>query len=169
MIDADKISHEILDENAGEIVEIFGDGFVNSGVVNRKKLGELVFSDKSALERLERLLHPKIKAQIYEKAEILERKNTPYFVDIPLFFEKNNYEFTRVLLIYAPREILLKRVVARDNLDKNAVNSRLDAQMDIEKKRILASDIIDNSGDLKSLNEQISRFIDSLKEKYAHI
>lgn len=90
-------------------------------------------------------------------------------MDIPLFFEKNNYEFSQVLLIYAPESALLSRAAARDKCDESHVKSRLLAQMDIEKKRELADFIIDNSGDLSSLNAQISSFLANLKDKNARL
>ena len=62
IIDADEISHQILDTLTDEISKIFGNEFIKDGKVDRKKLGDLVFNDKSKLKTLESLLHPKIRA-----------------------------------------------------------------------------------------------------------
>lgn len=166
-IDADKISHEILDKNADIISSKFGNSFVNNGVVDRKKLGRLVFNDKKKLEELENNLHPKIREEIYKQAKKLEITDLPYFVDIPLFFEKKGYEFNNVCLVYAPKDLLIKRVLERDGLSKEEVLKRLEYQEDIEIKKANATYVIDNSKDLKQLNLEVENFLICLKEKYA--
>ena len=120
IIDADKISHDVLDRCAAQVAEIFGAQYVvqkdvqaenldshaefkSSGnekiltdscaSVDRKKLGELVFKNPAELAKLEALLHPKITAEILSQAQALEAKGKLYFVDIPLFFEGKRYEF----------------------------------------------------------------------------
>lgn len=165
IIDADEISHQILDTLTDKISKIFGNEFIKDGKVDRKKLGNLVFNDKSKLKVLESLLHPKIKNEILEKAEILEKEKKLYFVDIPLYFESKNYfEFDKVLLIYAPKNMTLKRLMKRNSLTENEALVRINSQMQIEKKRDLANFIIDNSSNLDILNSQIDEFLKTLKE-----
>lgn len=165
IIDADEISHQILDTLTDEISKIFGNEFIKDGKIDRKKLGNLVFNDKSKLKVLESLLHPKIKNKILEKAEILEKEKKLYFVDIPLYFESKNYfEFDKVLLIYAPKNIVLKRLMKRNSLTENEALVRINSQIQIEKKRNLANFIIDNSSNLDNLNSQIDEFLKTLKE-----
>ncbi|WP_033917061.1 dephospho-CoA kinase [Campylobacter sputorum] len=166
VIDADEISHNILDELASQIAQIFGKEFVDGKKVNRKKLGEYVFKDKFELTRLENLLHPKIKERIYKLADELEKTNFPYFVDIPLFYEKKNYDFNKVVVVYTPKQTVLKRLIKRDKIDEKNALQRLNLQIDIEEKRKTADFVIDNSGDLKHLNAQIEKFISNLKEIY---
>ncbi|ASM36036.1 MAG: dephospho-CoA kinase [Campylobacter sputorum] len=167
VIDADEISHNVLDELANEIAQIFGKEFVDSKKVNRKKLGEYVFKDKFELTKLENLLHPKIKERIYKLADELEKTNFPYFVDIPLFYEKKNYDFNKVVVVYTPKQTVLKRLTKRDKIDEKTALQRLNLQIDIEEKRKMADFVIDNSGDLKHLNAQIEKFISNLKEIYS--
>lgn len=166
VIDADEISHGMLDLYSKEISQIFGDEFVKDGKVERKKLGAHVFSDKSELIKLENLLHPKIKEKIYSLADELEKTKVPYFIDIPLFYEKKNYDFSKVLIVYTPKDILLKRLIKRDNLDEISAIKRLALQIDIEQKKKMADFIIDNSGDLKYLNKEIENFLAKLKQIY---
>ncbi|ASM34368.1 dephospho-CoA kinase [Campylobacter sputorum subsp. bubulus] len=167
VIDADEISHNVLDELANEIAQIFGKEFVDSKKVNRKKLGEYVFKDKFELTKLENLLHPKIKERIYKLADELEKTNFPYFVDIPLFYEKKNYDFNKVVVVYTPKQTVLKRLTKRDKIDEKTALQRLNLQIDIEEKRKMADFVIDNSGDLKHLNAQIEKFISNLKKIYS--
>ena len=193
IIDADKISHCVLDRCATQVAEIFGakyvaqkdvqaatlnpqaefnasgDQEISSALcisVDRKKLGELVFKNPTELAKLEALLHPKIKAEILSQARALEAKGRLYFVDIPLFFEGKRYEFLdKAAVVYAPKNTLILRVMKRNGLDHAAAKHRVELQMDIEQKRAMADFVIDNSGDLFALKAAVERFLKELKDK----
>lgn len=193
IIDADKISHCVLDRCAAQVAEIFGAQYVvqkdaqaenlgshaefnansseeilsaSRASVDRKKLGELVFKDPAELAKLEALLHPKITAEILSQAQALEAKGRFYFVDIPLFFEGKRYEFfDKVAVVYAPKDTLIARVMKRNGLDHAAAKHRVELQMDIEQKRAMADFVIDNSGDLAALKAAVERFLKELKDK----
>ena len=193
IIDADKISHCVLDRCAAQVAEIFGAQYVvqkdaqaanlnphaefsvSSGEeissapcvsVDRKKLGELVFKNPAELAKLEALLHPKITAEILSQAQALEAKRKLYFVDIPLFFEGKRYEFLdKVVVVYAPKDTLIARVMKRNGLDHAAAKHRVELQMDIEQKRAMADFVIDNSGDFAALKVAVERFLKELKDK----
>ena len=193
IIDADKISHCVLDRCAAQVAEIFGTQYVvQKGVkaknlgshakfdasgdeenltnscafVDRKKLGELVFKSLAELAKLEALLHPKITAEILSQAQALEAKGRLYFVDIPLFFEGKRYEFfDKVAVVYAPKDTLISRVMKRNGLDHAAAKHRVELQTDIEQKRVMADFVIDNSGDLAALKAAVERFLKELKDK----
>ena len=193
IIDADKISHDVLDRCAAQIAEIFGAQYVvqkdaqaknlsshvefddsrdeenltdSCAFVDRKKLGELVFKDPAELAKLEALLHPKITAEILSQAQTLEAKGRLYFVDIPLFFEGKRYEFfDKVAVVYAPKDTLISRVMKRNELDHAAAKHRVELQTDIEQKRAMADFVIDNGGDLAALKAAVERFLKELKDK----
>lgn len=168
IIDADEIAHRVLDESIDEIKGEFGSEFIKDNKVDRKSLGSLVFSDSKAKKKLENILHPLIKEQIFAEASKLESSNYPYFIDLPLYFEKSPVydEFQSVCVVYAPEQICLKRIIERNNLDFNEARLRLESQISIEKKREIATYIIDNSSDLKHLNLEVNSFITTLKAKY---
>ena len=85
-------------------------------------------------------------------------------MDLPLFFEKQNYdEFDKVLVIYAPKDIQIKRVTKRDKVDEKGAKSILNNQMDIEEKKLKADYVIDNSKDLKNLQKEIEKFLANIK------
>ncbi len=168
IIDADEIAHRALDESIDEIKSEFGSEFIKDNKVDRKSLGSLIFSDSKAKKKLENILHPLIKEQIFAEASRLESSNYPYFIDLPLYFEKSPVydEFQSVCVVYAPEQICLKRIIERNNLDFNEARLRLESQISIEKKREIATYIIDNSSDLKHLNLEVNSFITTLKAKY---
>lgn len=190
IIDADKISHCVLDRCAAQVSEIFGaqyvvqkdaqaenlDSHAEFGVssgegissstcasVDRKKLGELVFKNPAELAKLEALLHPKITAEILSQAQALEAKGKLYFVDIPLFFEGKRYEFfDKVAVVYAPKDTLIERVMKRNGLSYDAAKHRVELQTDIEQKRAMADFVIDNSGDLQNLRDETGSFLEKI-------
>jgi dephospho-CoA kinase len=156
IIDADKISKEVFEEKKEIIKKLFG-------TTNRKEIRKIVFNDKEKLKQLEEIILPEVKKRVFELAKKYEKDNVPYFVDLPLYFEKQNYkEFNKVLVVYAPKEVQIKRVMQRDNASKEEVEAILKNQMDIEEKKNLATFIVDNSKDLKHLQKEIEDFIKKL-------
>ena len=162
VIDADLIAHEQLEICKREIVEVFGEQILDeTGKIDRKKLGAIVFREPKKLKNLEQILHPKIKAEILSKALQLERLGQVYFVDIPLFFEKKERyaEFKNVAVIYAPKELLLSRLMSRNGLNLEEAKARVELQMDIEQKKKMAKFVIDNSNDRENLQLELEKFL----------
>ena len=162
VIDADLIAHEQLEICKCEIIEAFGEQILDeTGKIERKKLGAIVFNEPKKLKNLEQILHPKIKAEILSNALQLERLGQVYFVDIPLFFEKKQRyaEFKNVAVIYAPKELLLSRLMSRNALSLEDAKARVELQMDIEQKKKMAKFVIDNSSDSENLNLELEKFL----------
>jgi dephospho-CoA kinase len=154
IIDADKIAHQVLDAEAQKIKELFGAEFILNEKVNRKRLGELIFSDKGAKKRLEELLHPLIFKEIERQSIALDQKKKTYLVDIPLYFENERYKMIETtIVVYVPRALQLKRLMARDKCDESTALKRIESQLDIEEKKQQATYLIDNQGDLKALQQ----------------
>ena len=162
VIDADLIAHEQLEICKREIVEVFGEQILDEArKIDRKKLGAIVFNEPKKLKNLEQILHPKIKTEIFFKASQLESLGQVYFVDIPLFFEKKKRydEFKNVAVIYAPKELLLSRLMNRNGLSLNEAKARVELQMDIEQKKKMAKFVIDNSNDRENLKLELEKFL----------
>ena len=158
-IDADKIAHKLLDENSHKIATMFGEQYVENGKVLRKELGKIIFSNEENKLKLEGLLHPLIKEEIIKESKVFEEQNKPYFVDIPLFFEKMHYPIPKSLVIYTPKDLQIDRLMKRDKIDEAEARLKISNQMDIEEKRKLADMVIDNSKDLKHLQNEVERII----------
>ncbi len=158
-IDADKIAHKLLDENSSKISSMFGEQYVENGKVSRKELGKIIFSNEENKLKLEALLHPLIKEEIIKESKIFEEQNKPYFVDIPLFFEKMHYPIPKSLVIYTPKDLQIERLMKRDNISEDEAKLKISNQMDIEEKRKLADMVIDNSQNLKHLQNEVERII----------
>ncbi|MFT2650189.1 dephospho-CoA kinase [Helicobacter pylori] len=165
ILDADKIAHQLLQERRFEIAQHFGSDILEKDILNRKKLGVIVFQNTNELKWLEDFLHPLIRECMLQKAYELEKNHQAYFLDIPLFFEvggKKCYPVSKVVLIYAPRVLQIERLLERDKLKEAEILQRLACQIDIEQKRAMSDCIIDNSSSLKDLNKQVERFLKTL-------
>jgi dephospho-CoA kinase len=153
IISADEVSHKLLKKYSKEIETIFGTS-------DRKELGKIVFNNKTKRKTLENFLHPKIKDYIMQESNKLEKYNVAYFLDIPLFFETNNYpEFDKVVVVYTPQKTQIERLSNRNSISTNEAIKLINLQIDIEDKKSKATYVIDNSQDLKHLQKEVEKFI----------
>jgi dephospho-CoA kinase len=166
VIDADAIAHRLLDESSAWVAETFGGQFVQNGKVVRSELGKVVFSDAEAKAKLEAYLHHKIRQAIEEESECQDRLGFPYLIDIPLYFETQAYPIKDAVVVYTPRDIQLQRFMKRNGFGEEEALRRIASQMDIDEKKKRATWVIDNSGDLKHLQQECEAFVDTIKAKY---
>ena len=166
VIDADTISHEILDASYTWVEDNFGKEFVNNKKVNRAKLGSIVFSDEDAKKKLEEFLHPKIRVEIEKRSIKQDSFEFPYLIDIPLFFENNSYEIKDSVVVYTPSDVQLERFIKRNGYSKEESLNRINTQMPIDEKKSRATWVIDNSKNLKHLQQEVEDFVEKIKEKY---
>ncbi len=166
VIDADTIAHQLLAEHREWVAETFGDVYVSKRGVDRHALGKVIFSDSEKKETLEQFLHPKIRTEIEKRSEEQDRFRFPYLIDIPLFFEKKGYDIKESVVVYAPKEIQLERFMKRNGFSKEESLKRMASQMDIDAKRALATYVIDNSSNLKHLQQECEAFVAMIQEKY---
>ena len=166
VIDADAAAHELLDENSAWVTEHFGSQYVSDGKVDRAALGKLIFADADAKASLESFLHPKIREAIEAASEKQDGFKFPYLIDIPLFFETGSYDIEDSVVVYTPKIIQLERFMKRNGFSEEESLRRIGSQMDIEEKKSRATWVIDNSGNLKHLQQECEKFVDMIKEKY---
>ncbi|MDY5951613.1 MAG: dephospho-CoA kinase [Helicobacter sp.] len=136
-------------------------------IISREKLGNIVFNNAEKKAKLESILHPLIHQLIMQECEILEAKKSPYFIDIPLYFE-SKYEYKKrfVICVYATRDMQIQRIQARNNLSLEDAIKRVDSQIDIEIKRSKSDFVIENTSDLKTLQKNIESFLQTFLSQY---
>lgn len=160
VIDADLIAREVVDLGPvkEKIKEAFGDDIYKDDELDRKALGEIVFRDKEKRQVLNEIEHPEIYRIILEK---IKNSKGRVFVDIPLLFEsqhlneKYGLDFDEVWLVYVNRETQVKRLIKRDRISKGYAREKINSQMSVEDKKIMADIIIDNSGSLEETFKQV--------------
>ncbi len=175
LIDSDRIVHELQAPGAelvGQIAESFGARFVDAaGNLDRMALGDLVFRDPEARQRLNRLVHPKVGAEIVRQVAAARERGDPLVVvDIPLLFENINARrgassglaFHATVLVWADEEAQIARQIERDGCDRAEALRRIRAQMDLTEKRELADFVVDNSGDLEKTRAQVRELYEKL-------
>ncbi len=166
VIDADTISHEILDASLPWVQETFGDRYINGSKVDRAQLGSLIFSDEKSKVILEEYLHPKIRQEIEKRSIKQDGFKFPYLIDIPLFFENGAYNIKESVVVYTPKEIQLDRFMKRNGYSKEESLKRIATQMPIDEKKAKATWVIDNSKNLKHLQQEVEEFVEKIKIKY---
>jgi dephospho-CoA kinase len=165
LIDADRIAREMVMVGSPALQKIAGrfgrDLLLADGSLDRKKLGNIVFNDEKARKDLEDILHPPIRQSMKERMMEAERLQPDKLVvvDVPLMYESGlQLMFEQVMVVYAPREMQLTRLMHRDQLTKEEAEQRLLAQMPIEEKRKLADIVIHNDSQLEMTERQIDEF-----------
>ena len=153
---ADDVGKELLKSELKEVVsKRFGKKIYSSeGELNRRKLAEIVFNDPTALKDLNAIVHPAV-AAAFNTFKSKNQKAPWVIKEAAILFETGGDQFCDfVILVTAPKELRLKRVVKRDGLKSEAVQFRMKNQWDDEKKRSKADFIIEN----ESLKEAYQQF-----------
>jgi dephospho-CoA kinase len=169
VIDLDKISKKITETNHQAIEEIksaFGNVFDKDNQLDRKKLRELVFSDKNQKLNLEKILHPKILEEVKKKLNTFSNEHY-VVIDIPLLFETNQYTslISRSLVIDCKVNDQIERVKKRDSISSSMIQSIIDQQIDRMSRIKKGDDVILNDGSIEKLAESIK----VLHKKYINL
>jgi dephospho-CoA kinase len=130
--------------------------------MDRKRMRELVFADTQKKHRLEALLHPMIRA---ESERRIAAAPGPYVVHVvPLLVESPGYRerYRRVLVVDCPETLQVARVRQRSGLAEEEIRRIIASQIQRESRLTAADDVIDNSGSIAALQQQVLR----LHEKY---
>jgi dephospho-CoA kinase len=167
VLDADAIARQVSrDSGTLEAVKLeFGPEYVLERDLNRPKVAALVFNNPEARARLNAIIHPRVRAEMTRLQSNLELEGAKLVVqDIPLLFE-NGYEkiFDATFLVDAPLEDRVARVQARDGLTREAILARDDAQMPAHEKRLKATYILENDGDLAHLERQLVAVLEQVR------
>jgi dephospho-CoA kinase len=140
---ADDEAKKLMDlpEIIHEIIEAFGNEINDNGVLNREKLAKLVFNDPEKLQKLNSIVHPKVKKHFDTWVE--NHKSHPLVVkEAAILFESGAYKgCDAIITVTAPVEIRLQRVVERDKSDKQSVLKRMNAQW-TDEQRVAKSDYV---------------------------
>lgn len=172
LIDADKIARRVVKINQPayvKIVEEFGENILlKDKNIDRKVLGNIIFNNKRAREKLNSITHPYIFETIKIDIDKLSQENHIIFLDIPLLFEqydlwgKFNIRFDEIWLVYVNKNLQIQRLMKRDNISEEEALRKIESQMTMDNKKARSSKIIDNSGDIEHLNKQIDKLLSEL-------
>ena len=176
-INADEIGHQLLKADSPVIDELTGafggDILEASGDVSRKKLGAIVFQDKTARERLNSILHPLIiqRSRAHARQLVTEDPTCVVLLDAPLLIEAGAYDTVDlIVVVMASPETQLRRTLERSivqgrPLTETEVQARIDAQMPVSEKVKYADVVIENEGTLEELHRQVDELWEKLRNR----
>lgn len=164
--DADAVSRSLTAPGGQALPllrEAFGDGIFDGDVLNRRRLGSIVFGDERKREQLNAILHPLIIREVLAELEANDAPDTLVFGDVPLLYECNMAQmFDRIMVVSAPRETQIARLLSRDGLSREDAERRIDAQMPLAQKCALADAVINTDGPMENTRAQVRALIDSI-------
>lgn len=169
VLDADQLVHE-LQQKGGRLYQAllahFGSVILDeAGNLDRPQLSQLIFSSPETLRKSSELQDHIIRQELRQRYEDLKRKQSVFFMDIPLLYERQ-YEdwFDKVWLVYVNSDQQLSRLMARNKLSKEEALDRIQAQMSLDEKRVLADAVVDNSGSLIETYSQLDKLLEDLEK-----
>ncbi len=168
VIDADKEAHQVL--NYPEVKEFLRKEFpeaLEGEKVNRERLGRKVFFDRDFKERFERIIRPLVMQRIKERIEKTPAKVV--VVDAALLFEYGVADaFDTIIVVWAPEEELVKRMVRR-GIPEEKARAILASQMPQEEKVKRADFVIRNYGSIKDIREQVRKVFQQIMRKIEEV
>jgi len=156
IVDTDALAREAVAPNSDGLMEIARawPQVVRTGALDRAALGEIVFNDPSARERLNAILHPHIRRLAMERDALAKTGQLVVHV-VPLLFETGYDDLVdKTVVVFAPEDQRVARVLMRDRIDEAHVRARMAAQIDPERARERADLVIENDGNLVHLRER---------------
>lgn len=158
---ADLAAKRLMTEDSDlrkEIIEIFGRRAYMNGVLNRNQIASIVFNDKDKLNRLNSKVHPAVRR---DYKEWVANQDAPYNIrEAAILFESGSYkDCDLVILVTAPLEVRIQRVMERDGMSREEVMSRINQQWDDEKKAKRSQYVIKNEK-LSEMNKSVSEIHD---------
>lgn len=160
VLDTDDVSHKLLTVKNKELFDTFKsyDVFEN-GEFSRYKVGQLIFSDSIARQKISSIMHPQIADEIKKFFEA-NKSEKLVFVGIPLLFEAGmEYLFDKIIFVYAEDDIRLERLLKRNNYTLEHAKARMDSQTSQIAKLNKCDFIIKNNSDIESLKFSIDNLL----------
>ncbi len=160
LIDTDLIAREVVEPGQpalAAVAQAFGNGVMGSdGRLDRGRLREIIFADAGARARLEAILHPAIRAEMERQSAAAARSGPYQVLVIPLLTEGGRRDHVdRVLVVDAPEDAQVERLMARDSVTREQAQASLRAQAKREARLQFADDIVTNTGRIADLRTQV--------------
>ena len=152
VINVDKIGHQILEKKKKDIVKIFGKDIIKNKKVDRKKLGNIVFSDKIKLNKLNKIVHPEMVKSVKEKAK------GNYVIDAALLVQLNLDKLCdKIILVKSNKKIQTERLLNK-GYSKTHINNVISEQ-NKQFKKLKPDLIIRNVKTKEELKKQVKQWI----------
>ena len=167
VISADQVGHQAYTPNSEiwhEVVEAFGEEILlPSGEIDREKLGIIVFGDQGQLAKLNQIMHPRMARMVSRRIQGLRDEGVSVVVvEAALLFEAGwNTLVDEVWVTESCPDKVIFRLQARNGLDEQEIRKRIDSQMSAEERLDRSDVVVDNSGDMATLERTVKSLWDS--------
>jgi dephospho-CoA kinase len=162
IVDADQLARQVVAPGSDGIAEVqraFPEEqlILADGSLNRSKLASIIFADESSRKRLEAILHPRIRKLWRQRLDEIKQTEAPVIAYVvPLYFESTHQieEIQKVILVTAPDELKISRILARDGFSREAAQLRLKAQLPDQQKISRSDFVIYNDSTLEAAKDK---------------
>jgi dephospho-CoA kinase len=172
VVDADVIARQVVRKGQPahlRIVEYFGDGILlPDGEIDRRRLAGIVFRNPRKRACLEEIVHPLVQRELKREIAVIRTRDPEAVVilDVPLLFETRMEEnLSDIIVVYAPEEVQIDRLMKRDGCSRADALARVRSQLPIEEKKLRATMVVDNTGPLRETREQALGVYERLKRR----
>jgi len=170
VLDADITAREVVAKGTGglaEIVKHFGDDvLLESGELDRKKMGSIVFADAEKRELLNSIIHPRVieSQNLWIEKQEADDPDGIAIIDAALMIESGGYQrFDKLIVVWCGPDIQLKRLMLRDSLSESDARARIAAQMSQDEKKKFADHLIDTSAGFETTRRYVEELYKTLK------
>jgi len=146
-----------------KLIHLFGEEIYAGGVLNKPLLASYIFNDKKVLETVNAIIHPEVGKDFQQWLQLYNRYDIVAQESAILFESGFNRLVDKVIMVYTPLEIRIRRVMERDNITRDKVLERIQNQMTDEEKAKLSDFVIVNDG-TKSLIGEVFNILQQIKE-----
>ena len=171
VLDADQIVRQLQKPGSQLLYDLaheFGSSVIRAdGELARDVLGSIIFHDEAAKQKVNELIHPLVKQKLVEGIAKAKVNGEQLIVlDIPLLFESKFESLVDcTLVVYVPREVQVKRLMKRDQIDENYALAKINSQMSLEQKRDRGDYVLNNEHSIGELRNQFEQMLEMLWEK----
>ncbi|MAT36447.1 MAG: dephospho-CoA kinase [Acidimicrobiaceae bacterium] len=161
LVDADAIVRDLQKPGKPvfkKMVERWGEKIItNEGELDRQAVADIVFKDAEELAALNEIVHPLVREEIANQREKYIKGNDPIILDIPLLIESGYENLSGIIVVDLHTEEAVERLVKYRGFSREDALNRISSQVDREERLSKADFVIDNNGDLDSLENEIDK------------
>lgn len=164
VVDMDQLSKTLLEsdpELQNQVKSLFGPSILTDGIIDRKKLRKAVFEDSHKKTQLEALIHPRVRKQFEELAEKAQAAGKKVIICEAALLIESGYGKTldQLIIVLAPLEDRIQRLIARDGISKELALKMIQAQTSDEERRKRASYLIENDSTPEALFSKVETLV----------
>ena len=167
IVDADVLARELQAPGSpvlDRMIERFGPHIIrDDGTLDRAAVAEIVFNDAAALKDLNGIVHPALAVEVTRRIDEARGTDDIVVLDFPLLAERPRAGLSATVVVDVPVETAVERLVASRGMREDDVRARIASQVSRDERLAIATHVIENSGDLDALREQVDVLWDDLK------